>query len=137
VTPFDWGHYLDLAQEIFDDYDKADDAAMRSVVSRAYYAAFNLALALLNSKDITFSPTKNSHEEVWKAFTEGPNSVWKTVGKTGDKLRWKRNDADYHLITKDPVKWSEEARYTIQQAERIIASLDTIAQQKPADPSQR
>ena len=42
MPPFDWNQFLTLARTLSEN---ADEASLRSAVSRAYYCAFNTAMA--------------------------------------------------------------------------------------------
>ncbi len=64
--PFDWRDYLSLGQELS---QRQDEAAQRSAISRAYYAAFCCARVYLERHGVAFSTMgQDSHTLVWKQF---------------------------------------------------------------------
>jgi len=70
--PFDWKQYLSLADELS---KRSEEAALRSAVSRAYYAAFPPSAALITPPFVppatTFAakanrfPTPNRHTKLF------------------------------------------------------------------------
>ncbi len=96
---FDWGAYLDLADELA---NRSDEAALRSAISRAYYAALGLARDLLESEDQTFAFTDNLHSLVWRAVSSSADDIRYYIGIDGRWLRLNRNAADYDSVVADP-----------------------------------
>lgn len=90
---FDWWDFLGLAETLAD----GDEAARRSAVSRAYYAVFGSAVEWRQGWRGFQAPKDGTvHGELWNAFaTSGGNDDECYVGELGDRLRWRRNQADY------------------------------------------
>lgn len=95
--PFDWKQYLELARELLRQSEGCDvdqrDAMLRSVVSRAYYAAF--CHARNYSRDwLNFQPnnTADDHGRLRAFLKTGKR---RGVAVKLDQLRQWRNDADY------------------------------------------
>lgn len=99
--PFDWTDFFRLAEEIFENKDcyiKAGlkDAAERTVVSRAYYAAFDKSkeFAIAHFGFVATGKAED-HRKVRDAFKGSPNGWGKRVAHDLDELREWRNDSDY------------------------------------------
>ena len=127
MTPFEWKDYLTFAEDL--QQSRVDEAALRSAVSRAYYAAFNQAVSFLENNQIFVTSTGNKHEAVWKEFERGPNQNWKTVYRIGDNLKRRRIEADYLMR---PQKWSDEAKFAVAEAKNIQHWLQQITPTKPS-----
>jgi uncharacterized protein (UPF0332 family) len=66
---FGWEDYLTLAKDLSEDEN--DEAALRSAVSRTYYAVFNIVKDLLDEKEATISENTDSiHRSVWNACNQ-------------------------------------------------------------------
>lgn len=127
---FDWAEYLDFARYLCEE-DYEDEAALRSAISRAYYAAYNLAEKFRSDRNIPLSGKKgNLHDKLWATFGESSNSVWQAIATNGDNLREARNRVDYILIHKDHPKtielWLKQANDTVRTVSNILFYLDQI-----------
>jgi uncharacterized protein (UPF0332 family) len=125
---FEWEDYLVLAEDLSTDND---EAALRSAVSRAYYAAFNIARDFLSINGFVVSENKASvHHEVWNEY-ERRGDTWATVYKYGDALKKQRRDADYILKPRPfrgkPKNWSEEVKQSIHGAEMVLYWVGQLA----------
>jgi uncharacterized protein (UPF0332 family) len=87
-NPFDPREFLRLAEELAKRGH--DEAALRSAISRAYYAAYWVARRFLFGAGIRVQ----GHIEIWNAFRQLDEAAWKT-GENGSLLRRSRNSADY------------------------------------------
>jgi uncharacterized protein (UPF0332 family) len=116
---FGWEDYLSLAEDLIDDVD--DEAALRSAVSRAYYAALHLTKDSLNANVAEVSENTDSiHRAVWNAC-QRRGGDWMTVYTLGNRLRKRRGDADYKTSkTKD---WLKEAKQSIYEADKVLDGL--------------
>ena len=95
--PFRWSDYLTLAQDLI---KRSDEAALRSAISRSYYAVFGTATETLTAKKISLKKTRrrkklNSHEAVWYTYRSDSRTSWQKVGTDGDRLKRERVRADY------------------------------------------
>lgn len=130
---FGWEDYLSLANDL--SKEQNNEAALRSSVSRAYYAAFNLAKDFLSQKGIVISENKASiHNEVWNEFQKH-GQTWATVYRHGDSLKQRRVAADYYLTPRNPgtkpKNWHEEVQHSIKEANSILYWLQKIDTQSP------
>lgn len=80
---FRWEDYLVLAKQLSQN---GSEAATRSAISRAYYAAYHVARRHQGSKN-AIATQSGSHGTVWRALREGGNKNW-------DILEY-RSNADY------------------------------------------
>lgn len=94
MLAFDWSKYLDLARSLQGQHDVLlREAALRSAVSRAYYAAFCHARNYARDRQ-GFIPTGTSkdHRLVRQHF-QGRKEF--DIADKLDELRQWRNDCDY------------------------------------------
>ena len=120
---FDWSQYLVLAEELAEQKD--NEAALRSTVSRAYYAAFCLAREhLLNTNMLFRSRPRRprlSHQTVWLTYRR---DVDRRIGMDGNRLRELRNLVDYEDVVPD---LNNVVRSALSTSRRILASLDKLS----------
>lgn len=94
---FDWEDFFRLAQELAgrDSCEPLNEAAKRTAVSRAYYAAFcaarDHAVQQLNYQS---QQTGRDHSELQKHL-RGLGGQWKAVADNLENLRKIRNQCDY------------------------------------------
>lgn len=79
-------------------YNHEDEAARRSAISRAYYALFHLVKSIVVSTGVRVEPEAYEHDRLARYLKQSGIDEAKQVGKGLEKLRAKRNDADYDLI---------------------------------------
>jgi hypothetical protein len=109
---FDWQQYYLLARELLPLVDSISckEALLRSVVSRAYYAAYHRACSYLEEIDQYPSDQgphgdrRGLHNRVIDVFlTSTKKPEWKKIGKKLRKLKAIRQEADYHLRRVKPL----------------------------------
>ena len=110
---FDWATYLTCAEELA---KSTDEAAKRSSISRAYYAAYNVVRIFLN---VTIPQGADSHKIVWDAALK--HVALANVAKKGERLKERRKNADYQSKFESIDYWMKD---TIAEAKKII---DTVA----------
>jgi uncharacterized protein (UPF0332 family) len=125
MPPFDWLEYLELARQL----SKSDkEAALRSAISRAYYAAFNQVRAYCVSREIYIPRAVDSHQVVWDKFKEG--RTLRGVYTNGDLLKQQRVLADYKS---EPIERLEDTvAQAIRYADRVLYYLNQPAAAPPA-----
>ena len=96
---FDWIEYLNLAKELRGNHITSNqEAKMRSIISRAYYAVFCKSKEYLSkNKNIPIPESKESHEIVRKTFEMLSKKEEKHIATILQRLRQRRNMADYSL----------------------------------------
>ena len=108
--PFDWRHFLYLADDLagYPDKSYCAEANERTAISRAYYAAYNLAFAHIKAVDEGYFRTIRSnrqvkHGDVSAWFDARPKSekALRKVGANLVRLCSDRHAADYDLRLKD------------------------------------
>lgn len=90
---FDWANYLLLAEELAARNDQ--ESALRSAISRAYYAVFCKARDALLREGVQISQAASIHTSVWMTYQQAADAKRRTIGVTGNRLRIDRNRADY------------------------------------------
>jgi len=120
--PFDWRKFNDVAEELS---RSRTDAHIRSAVSRAYYAAHNVARKLCQAR----GGGDRRHGELWLFLQRdqcslGPHD---TIGLVGEQLKCQRVDADYldrkALKEFDVQKAMQRSRAIINDVDRLIEEM--------------
>lgn len=129
---FDWHEYIRLAESIVPTELKtpADAAKIRSVISRAYYGAFNTA-KVYSIKRGLWKPVKKQrprHGDIWNSFyTSGATTDEKTAAALGQALEDDRQDADYEANLVVLQKMCESAIVRACQICGLLGSPVTLA----------
>ena len=94
MAAFDWSQYLVLARDLG---TRSDEAALRSAISRAYYAAYHHAKMYCARKRIQIisSGGNSDHYDLWETFGRKAGITFAKVHASGDRLKRKRVNADY------------------------------------------
>ena len=132
MTPFDWRDFLRVAvwiegRLVADPDPTIEDAVLRTVIGRAYYAAFHVARAFVNAKvqdgTLRWPATRRSiHDKVWDALKAHPDRSVSDLGDKGVDLKDRRTEADYSLApNKERARIAREA---IRLAREIVTGLD-------------
>jgi len=118
MAAFDWSEYLTFAKELS---TRTDEAALRSAISRAYYAAFHCARAYCKAKSIPIpeSLDNSSHKVVWDALLNRGRTLAGAQAK-GTRLKRKRHDADYESQMEN---LPDVVRQAIQESDAVFAYL--------------
>lgn len=119
---FDWRDYLGLAEDLA--RDRYDEAALRSAISRAYYAVYHRASRYVRSQTLVPAHIKLSHHIVWTAIRITSNPNRQEAGNRGDALKAVRLRADYH--TAFPGDLQKATRDALVEAREIIDLIDVI-----------
>lgn len=119
-TGFDWRRFLDLAERLGQE---ADEAALRSAISRAYYAAFALARRRLVDQGC-WSQARDPHTRVWATYRNASGRACQRIGFRGFNLRDQRRRADYDdWIGGIP---ASQAVIALDRAREILDLLDSL-----------
>ena len=113
--------FLVLAQTLV---GMPDEAAWRSAVSRAYYAAFHVARHLLEGLGFAVPRADRAHAYLWMRLGNCGDILTQQASVNLNALRGERNRADYDLGT--PMRQTI-ARARVRTAEQIIQTLDSAA----------
>jgi muconolactone delta-isomerase len=112
---FDWIKFLDLAEDLATRAD--DEAASRSAISRAYYAAFHIGRDHLARSGIPPDRGRNAHHQVQAAL----RAVNQGIAEDLALLHFWRKQADYDDLSLLDVE--EQARIAVVLAR---STIDTI-----------
>ena len=121
MTPFDWGDYLRLASELATRSD--DEAALRSAISRAYYAVYGRAAAYLVARG-DFADRALMHRTVWEVFKDSPEIARREIWTLGLRLKDQRVKADYQPSFRGSL--TKAANESIDRAAALLALLDRL-----------
>lgn len=142
---FDWKHYIDYAEEIFNDSElgQENEYLVRTGISRAYYGLYNLCrLFAVEAGLLTESQLKdsgNSHSRLINElkytnrfdleYSKQLNEIKKDIGEILYELRDYRNDADYS--TKYPRTASREPdrdlEFAVIHTKEALDNLEKLA----------
>jgi hypothetical protein len=118
---FDWRRYFDLAVRLGQDVD--DEAALRSAISRSYYAVFALARRRLRDNGC-WGAGRDPQKRVWATYRAAGTQPCRVIGDRGFNLLDRRKRADYEdWIGKNPAK---EAVIALKLAREILDLLDRL-----------
>lgn len=94
LPSFEWQQYLVLAEALS---EISAEAAKRSAISRAYYAAFHVARHLYVASNPSYlsTPGAELHRDVWNWFVRHHARSHREIGLTGSNLKRFRERADY------------------------------------------
>lgn len=96
---FTWGEYFNLAQQLAgDNVTVHEDAKLRSAISRAYYAAYNITRRIART-DGYQEPGMDPHQALISFCNKASDNRWRRVGFHLTRLRIERNDADYGFVS--------------------------------------
>jgi uncharacterized protein (UPF0332 family) len=108
--------YLVLAKELS---QRGGEAASRSSISRAYYAAYHAARRHRGAKG-AMATKSGSHGDVWRELRASGNKNWRKAGNQGKEILEYRAAADYD----DAVPELTRKMYsTVRMAEEILLLL--------------
>lgn len=117
---FDWANYLELANDWASQHG---EGFKRSAISRAYYSVFCSAKNYLQTKNISYAGSNNSHEMVWRTFERLGRSGAK-IAIDGERLKLKRVSADYS--NKFNGNLDSETNLALLRAKKISRLLDEL-----------
>lgn len=110
--------FLTLANDLLAD---AREAAWRSAVSRAYYAAFHVARLLLRDLGFRAPRADQAHAYLWLRLSNCGDAQIRVAGQRLRDLRSERNRADYDT---DAPLTRPAAAVQVRIAEQLIQILD-------------
>ncbi|HET6455849.1 MAG TPA: hypothetical protein VFI02_15705 [Armatimonadota bacterium] len=114
-----------LARELA---NRTDPAANRTAISRAYYAAYNVAASLLEDMSCHVPQDGTSHKLVRERLSYSQDKDMRIAGHKLADLYNSRLEADYQLSKPQNQK---DAISRVDIAEGLINTLDKMAKDKP------
>jgi uncharacterized protein (UPF0332 family) len=119
---FEWPDFLQLAEDL--RAEKDTDAALRTAVSRAYYAAFHVARLHLVKHGHQLPKTGEAHEAVRQALQRGSKEEQRAVNQL-QRLLQSRRHADYDAGVR--TVWASQCDTCISQAKNVLTLLGASA----------
>lgn len=112
---FDFAKFLELAEELS---KRTDPAALRTAISRAYYAAYHHGRWYLTRYSVNVPATGEGHRIVWEQLGRPErNKDEKSAAEAGERLKEMRTEADYRPHA-NPVKYDADA--AIGRARKVL-----------------
>ncbi len=125
MPEFKWSHFLNFSEEIFcfQCNSENEEAKYRTIVSRAYYAAFHSSsIYLLENYGIeTNVKGEGSHDRVIRELMK--LNVDPIAKKAAEKLKLLKNSRKYADYNIDEKRNKLHAETAIMQSKEIILSL--------------
>lgn len=121
---FNWADFLTLATTLV--ANGGDEAALRSAVSRSYYANYNSALARLITEgqmERTDPTQPGKHKFVWDLYRTSFDRRRSQIGIDGDRLRKSRQDSDYN---NNSTVTQTGASAAVTKAARLYAAISRL-----------
>jgi uncharacterized protein (UPF0332 family) len=123
-SSFAWEDYLSIATTLLND-TTVPEAALRSAVSRAYYAAFNIArLYLREDGRLKLLTQPNAHRAVWAELRDSEHPIESSLGHAGFRMRSFRNRADYD---DNYPRLHHDAVVAISAARNLVAQIAELS----------
>jgi hypothetical protein len=91
--PFDWSTFLTLAEDLA---KRADEASLRSALSRAHYYVYHLALSRAEHNQFKAVAGEGTHTQLWRLYSTNPDPNCKKLAEIAARLKEKRERADYN-----------------------------------------
>ena len=98
-------------------------AEYRTAISRAYYAAYNVGVELLEGMGCAISKSAAGHEQLSSNFNNSEDLELSKISTQLNDLRSKRNIADYRL-ERTEIENQKNSQAIVMQAEKMIKFLD-------------
>jgi uncharacterized protein (UPF0332 family) len=120
---FDWSNYLDFSKRVlnFNCDSQIEEAKYRTIVSRAYYAAFhNSSLYMKNVLGIPPITGPGAHQWVIDNLNNSSDLKANEAAAKLKTLKWSRRIADYDSDKKTKERHATNA---IKLSEQIISGL--------------
>lgn len=109
---FDGRDFLSVAQALA---EQADEASLRTAISRAYYAAFLVARDRI-------LPSARTQGEVWRTLRTSSDTEHHRMAEEAGRLQGKRELADYGY----PIDAAKETLLALTRARSLIARIDAM-----------
>ncbi len=118
--PFDWSRYLAIADELA---KRSDEESLRTAISRAYYYVYHLALQRAEGNNFQALAGEGTHSQLWRIFSTSPDPDCRRLGIIADRLKGKREMADYKHVY---VRIDEETPEILRQVRAFAATLGRL-----------
>ncbi len=112
--------FLNTAQKLA---QMRDEAALRSAVSRAYYAAYNCCIQLVRQLGFHFGNAAASHERMYLYLRNSGIEEAQAMAVDLKELRKRRNEADYDMSSQK-FQNHVECQWDLVHAQSIISQIE-------------
>lgn len=112
--------FLNTAQKLV---QMRDEPALRSAVSRAYYAAYNCCIDLARQLGFHFGKDTPSHEKIYQYLRNCGIEVVQAAAIDLKELRKRRNEADYDMAS-TKFKNHIECQWDLVHAQSVISQIE-------------
>lgn len=131
AAPFDWSEYLRLAGELG---RRADEASLRSAISRAYYYVYHLAMARAEANSFKPVGGEGTHTQLWRLFSMSPEPDCQRLARIARRLKAQRERADYENYFARVV---EEVPALLEDVQEFVGLLARLHPRHPSPSSMR
>ncbi len=104
------------------------EPALRSAISRAYYAAYHCCIQLLRELGFQFSKDASAHDKVFAYLNNSAISEIQAAADNLTHLRRHRNSADYDLTSKE-FQNHIDCQLDLARAQSIILQIEKYSQE--------
>ena len=122
---FDWTEFLTLAESLA---ARGDEASKRCAISRAYYSAFNKAYERAKTNCGQRPSNTPTHVWCWAQYTASPDRSSQRMGSMGQRLKHRRQAADYEAVIP---KIDDELVRALAEAHQLHAALESLPMNLP------
>jgi hypothetical protein len=126
AQPFDWTGYYTLASELA---ARADEASLRSAMSRAYYYVYQLALARAKANGFSIVAGESSHQQLWRNYSDSPEPACRRLAEIAKRLKYKRELADYQSVYR---RISDDVPVMLADARDFAGRLQALSSRFPS-----
>ena len=119
---FDWKTFLTLAQILVKQ--ESNDAALRSAISRAYYAAYIVARRHWETDNGPMQIGASSHKIIWDGYANRPGVIERRIATDGQTMFTHRKRADYDDVI--PGDLVSTAKTVLILAEKTINNVEGL-----------
>lgn len=103
---FDWNDFKALAEEL---RQSNSEAALRTAISRIYYAVYWRSRIFLESEGFILRQYEASHIQIWNEYKKKAGQTNRAIGKGGSELHRFRIQADYVSEVRDVKKLTNDS----------------------------
>jgi hypothetical protein len=115
---FQWRDFLLIADELA---MRGDEAAWRTAIGRAYYAALGVAIGRLPPAERVTVHPGNVHDRTWELYARSTVAECRRLGNLGYRIRNRRRAADYR---DEPPMQALHAWQAVVDARAMLNLLD-------------
>ncbi len=119
---FDWEEFLAFAERLVER--DVEEVALRTAISRAYYAVYHRASTYIRDNDLLPAGEGLTHRKVWDTLQAASERRRFDIGSRGRRLQRRRTSADYH--NPYPGDIQDAARFSVNEARSMLDLIDPL-----------